>query len=151
MKLSVPRGMWFALLVSLLVVLLAGCEPSAEQPLRFESARVRAPLPGTDKSVGYFEVTNNTAVPIVLVAARSDQARAVEFHTMVHDGDMLRMRRLFEVPIAAGETVSFAPGGNHLMIFGVRTLGENVNLIFTARDGTEYEHAFRIFTLDDPG
>jgi len=137
------------LLVAVLISLLAGCQPVAVESLQFEAARVRLPLPGTDKTVGYFEVTNNTALPVVLVSAHSDQARAVEFHTMVRDGDMLRMRRLLEVPIAAGETVSFAPGGNHLMIFGVAVLADNVEIVFTAANGAQYRHTFRTFSLDE--
>lgn len=142
-----PR--WWPLVAILAAVLLAACQPAPS--LSFDSARVRLPLPGTDKSVGYFEVTNNTDAPIVLVGARSEQARAVEFHTMVRDGDMMRMRRLQRVPIAPGETVSFAPGGNHLMIFGVAELTEPVGIVFTAEDGAEYDYPFRTFGLDDPG
>jgi copper(I)-binding protein len=137
------------LILAGLAMLLGGCAPSAIEPLQIEAARVRLPLPGTDKTVGYFEVTNNTTVPVVLIGARCEQARAVEFHTMVRDGDMLRMRRLLEVPIAAGESVSFAPGGNHLMIFGVEALADNVEIVFTATDGAEYRHTFRTFALDE--
>jgi len=137
------------LLMGLMTGMAAGCTPPAAGPLQFDSARIRLPLPGTDKTVGYFEVTNNSKDTIVLVSARSTAALTIEFHTMVQDGDMLRMRRLTEVPVVPGETVSFAPGGNHLMIFGVAELTEPVELVFIAGDGAEYSHSFRTFTLNE--
>ncbi len=130
---------------ALLTLALIGCAESAT-PLELENARVRLPVPGTDKSVAYFDVTNTTAAPITLVSASSNGARAIEFHTMIRDGDMMRMRRLTEVEIAPGATVEFAPGGKHLMMFGVTELGAVVEIVLTDADGVEYAHGFRTFS-----
>jgi len=135
-----------ALGAAALTLLLAACTSGSEAPLGFEAARVRAPLPGTDKTVGYVRVHNNADAPIVLVAARAPGVRAVEFHTTIRDRDTVRMRRLETVEIAPGDTVEFAPGGNHLMLFGVTGLPERVPVTFVDAEGVEYPVSFETFT-----
>jgi copper(I)-binding protein len=133
----------FALLACLLV--LSGCARQAEGPLAFDDARVRALLPGTDKTVGYFRVRNTSQAPVVLVGARAPGVRAVEFHTTTRDGDTVRMRRLQEVVLAPGETADFSPGGRHLMLFGVTTLPERLPITLVDAGGAEYVQEFTRF------
>jgi copper(I)-binding protein len=141
-----------ALLTALLLVAflfvaggLIGCADSGDPSLRFDSARIRLPVTGTDKSAGYFQVTNNTPDLLTLVAAQADNVRAIEFHTIIRDGDMMRMRRLDSVDVAPGETVEFGPGGKHLMMFGVGELGETVTVVLRSAQGGEYPHDFITF------
>lgn len=108
-----------ALWISL--VLFGACTPA--DPIGIDGAYLHPPVPGRDVAVGYFEITNHGALGINLVAASSPQVRAIEIHTHIADGDMMRMRRLESVSIAPGDTVRFAPGGHHLMLFGY-TAGE---------------------------
>jgi len=58
---------------------LAGCgtEPAATAPIEVTDARVRALIPGQDKTVGYFELTNNTTATLTLLSAEADAARAI--------------------------------------------------------------------------
>lgn len=133
--------------VCLSLALLGGCQrPQGTATLSFEEARVRLPIPGTDKSVGYFAVTNGSDAPVVLTDVRAEGVRAIEFHTMIRDGDVMRMRRLEDVAIGPGETVLFEPGGRHLMMFGVETLPEEVLLTFTDAEGRAYSSAFETFS-----
>ncbi len=110
--------------------------------LSVEDARVREPIPGQDKTVAYFSATNTGDAVIELIAAQSPMARAVELHTNVRDGDMVRMRRLEKVTIAPGETVRFAPGGHHLMVFGVQALPETVPFELITAGGGRLRVAF---------
>lgn len=110
--------------------------------LKIEDARVREPIPGQDKTVAYFSATNTGDAVVELIAAQSPLARAVELHTNVRDGDMVRMRRLEKVAIAPGETVRFAPGGHHLMVFGVQALPESVPFELVTADGARLRVAF---------
>ncbi len=137
------------LLMALLTSPLVACEDAATHPLRFEDARVRLPVPGSDKSVGYFTVTNTSDSVLVLTGASSPGVRAIEIHTMMLEGDMMRMRRLEDVTVAPGETVSFEPGGKHLMMFGVDTLPARVPLTFTDGAGVEHVHVFDTFSATD--
>ncbi len=110
--------------------------------LSIDNARVREPIPGQDKTVAYFSATNTGDAAVELVAAESPLARAVELHTNVRDGDMVRMRRLDKMTIAPGETVHFAPGGHHLMVFGVQALPESVPFELITAGGGRLRVAF---------
>lgn len=115
--------------------------------LTFTDARVRMPIPGQDKTVGYFSVTNEGGRPVALVAARAQGVRAIEIHTTLRDGDMVRMRRLNEVVVAPGETVAFEPGGRHLMLFGVTELPAEIDVEFVTDAQETLTVRFRRFAL----
>lgn len=129
----------------LIAMSLVGCAQPDDASLRFEAARIRLPVPGTDKSVGYFQVTNTTSELITLISAQATDVRSIEFHTIVRDSDMMRMRRLDSVDVAPGETVEFVSGGNHLMLFGVGELGETVTVVLRSAQGGEYPTTFTTF------
>ncbi len=64
---------------------------------------------------GFMDLHNSSDAPIVLVDAHSPQFGHVEIHTMVMDDGVMRMRRLEELVIEPGETVTLESGGLHLM------------------------------------
>ena len=137
-------------IVLLGAMLLLGC--STPEPLTIADATVRMPVPGQDKTVGYFTLQNNASVPMELVAVRSPQIRAIEMHTTEERDGMLRMRRLGAIPVAAGERVHFVTGGKHLMLFGTAALDtvpppEAVEMVLEFADGTELSVAFRVTPL----
>lgn len=68
---------------------------------------------------GYLSIRNNGAVPDRLLGASTPAARAVEMHTMLQDGEVMRMRPVTEIPVAPGATVTLAPGGLHIMLLGL--------------------------------
>ena len=117
-----------------ILVLLGGCaEPP---PVTVEEARVRALIPGQDKTAAYMTLRNHTNETITLTAASAEQVRAIEFHTTRLDGGVMRMRRLPSVDVRAGEAVRFRPGGRHLMLFGVTSLGARCHIRLLFADGT---------------
>ena len=138
---SLPR----TLLSLLLILPMAAAAQPAE--LVFDDARVRALIPGQDKTAGYFEAENRSDRDILLVGVESPAARAAEFHTVIRDGDMMRMRRLEQVVIPAGERIRFAPGGNHLMLFGVVSLEDQTEFIFITESGDRFRVSFRLIPV----
>lgn len=122
----------------LCMLLLSGCSAendAATSPIAIENAWLRTPPHGLDKTAGYFQLTNRTGNSMTLIGAISEQIRSIEMHTTIVDGDMMRMRRLKTIPIPAGETIRFEPGGMHLMIFGLRTSGD-ITITLQFEDGT---------------
>ena len=115
--------------------------------LQVTNARVRALIPGQDKTAGYLQITNLNTEPVVLVRAESDSIRAIEFHTTYLDGDVMRMRRLQEVTIEPGSTSTFQPGGHHMMLFGVRSLGATVDIRLLTADGRSLTVSFERIAL----
>lgn len=91
--------------------------PSSE--LRIEQPWA-APTPaGVDVSAGYLIINNPTASDDRLLNATSERAERIEVHEMTMDGAVMQMRAVEGLPIPSGQTVTLAPGGMHLMFYGV--------------------------------
>ena len=88
---------------------------SVMHPIARESAKM------AQSGAGYFDVTNTGSDADTLLAVEADYPR-VMMHSTVMDGDVAKMEHMMQVPLAPGETVSFAPGGHHVMFMG---LGDN--------------------------
>lgn len=107
-------------------------------------ARVRTPVAGQNKTAGYLTLTNHGDTPLTLVGAESPATRAIEFHRIDRDGDMVRMRRMAQLVVEPGATVRLEPGGLHLMLFGVTALEEPFIITLLDADGERFEVPFRI-------
>jgi periplasmic copper chaperone A len=105
-----------ALTPGLIALLLAACSPHDD--IDISDAYLKPPVSGRKVAVAYMTVRNRADGELLLTAAESTSASSIEFHTHVHDGDMLRMRRVDTVAVPPGETFRFEPGGYHLMVFG---------------------------------
>ena len=83
---------------------------------------------------GFMAISNRGAAADRLLSASSPAARAMEMHTMVRDGEVMRMRAVEAIPVPAGETVALRPGGLHLMLVGLsRPLREGETVPVTLR------------------
>ena len=111
--------------------LLSACsDPTSDQP-EVSAARIMQPLPGKSLTSGYFELHNRSARPLLLTGANSPHARAIEIHRSSQVDGKMRMQRVPEVAIAPGARATFAPGGLHLMLFGVQDIPEAVPVTLT--------------------
>ena len=103
-----------------------------------ETARVGA---------GYFEVTNNGDATDTLIGVSADFPR-VEVHKSFMDGDVARMMHMEDgVEIAPGETLSFAPGGFHIMFMGLQSplmIGETIDATLTFENAGDVAIVFNI-------
>ena len=110
--------------------LLASCtDPSAQSAgITADNARVRALLPGQNKTVGYVDLSNHGEGAVTLIKATSAHASAIEIHTTGRRGDMVTMRRVDSLEIPGKETVRLTPGGLHLMLFGVERLPPSIEI-----------------------
>lgn len=78
----------------------------------------RATVPGQKIGAVYLEITSDTAAR--LVKADSPAAATVELHAMAMKSGVMEMRRLDGLELQAGKTASLAPGGNHIMLIGLK-------------------------------
>jgi copper(I)-binding protein len=84
--------------------------------LEITGAFSRATLPNAPVGAGYLVLTNKGPSDDRLVSATSPLAGVTQIHTMKMDGDVMKMNALADgVVIPAGGSVTFAPGGNHIM------------------------------------
>ena len=114
---------------------LAGCQPAPG--ISVDDPWVRAVPPGASATAGYFVLANGGAADRVLESVSGGDAVRVEIHeTSMADG-VMRMRRLDSVIIPAGQSVAFAPGGRHLMLFAdpLPAAGSTVTLELGFADG----------------
>jgi copper(I)-binding protein len=133
-----------------LAALLAACAPDSPAPPAapeaapapdapaVSSAWVRQVPPAARMTAGYLVLSNPGPEPLVVVGAESPLFAAVEIHgTLMEDG-MARMRQQDSVTVAPGESVSFEPGGLHLMLMqpvaAIPTEGQ-VDLSLLLEDG----------------
>ncbi|MDI3297888.1 MAG: copper chaperone PCu(A)C [Bacillota bacterium] len=125
-----------ALGVTALLLLLAGCSatPSTQASgarLRVSQGWARAAEAGQNAAV-YLTIENPTGQADRLVSAATDVARRAEIHRSRMVGGVMEMEPVTGgLPIPAGKNLSLAPGGYHIMLFGLqRTLnpGERFDL-----------------------
>lgn len=122
-----------ALLAVLLLSAAAARAHHAGGKLVVHDPWVRESLPGKTMSAGFLTFANDGEAD-ALVGASCDCAAAVEMHRMVEAGGMMKMEQVPEIAIPSHAEVKLAPGGLHLMFFGVKTplqAGQNVQLTLT--------------------
>jgi copper(I)-binding protein len=78
---------------------------------------VRTAPPTAKVMAGFGTLRNPGTVESTLVSVTSPQFGRVELHEMSMDGGVMKMRALDEIKVEAGESVTLAPGGTHLMLF----------------------------------
>jgi periplasmic copper chaperone A len=81
----------------------------------------RATAPRAQVGAGFLIIRNTGAGPDRLLSANSPRAAKVEIHTMSMKGGVMRMRPLpGGLDIPARSVATLAPGGNHLMLIGLK-------------------------------
>ena len=78
-------------------------------------AWARATAPGQKVAGVYFDI--ESSVDAKLVGVQTDLTDAAEIHLMRMQDGVMRMRAVSAVDLPAGKTVSFKPGGYHVMLF----------------------------------
>lgn len=130
---------------------LAGC--SEPEGLRVDSAWVRLPAVASRPGVAYFTVHGGPQ-PATLINVSSGWTVRADMHESMGSGGMMTMKPLAQVAIPANGTVVFAPGGKHLMIYGINPAvhaGDTMTFTFTFADGQRIRRIARVYGAGDPG
>lgn len=97
--------------------------------LTLESPWTRAAGQG-GQGAGFLIIRNSGAADRLL-SASTPVAGRTELHTMLRDGDVMRMRQVEAISVPANGAVTLAPGGLHVMLIGLTrplAVGESVPL-----------------------
>ena len=125
MNLQIPLSAARHSLITLtgLFVALAGLAAQAHE---YKLGDIAIAHPYTLSTVGdlgtgavYMTFKNNGAVDRLLSASTA-AASLVEVHNMNMEGGVMRMRRLDGVDLPSSGTAVLAPGGLHMMLFGLK-------------------------------
>lgn len=128
-----------ALLLAPILLALAACSPGgpggAGEPATVQaSAAICRPTPVGRQMTGCY-LTLTAATADRLVSVSSPDANLVQIHESRIESGMMMMRELREgLPLPAGQALALEPGGNHLMLLGVKeplVAGDTVALTLT--------------------
>lgn len=124
--------------------------------LRIGHPWARQTAPGQQAGGAFLSLTNNGTKEERLLGASTDVAARVEVHSMSMDGGVMRMRPVKGgIAIPAGQTVTLAPGGYHIMLIGLKrplALGEMVpmTLRFARAGAVKVELKIEPVTYEGP-
>ncbi|OYW46496.1 MAG: hypothetical protein B7Z08_05600 [Sphingomonadales bacterium 32-68-7] len=118
------HGIWPALMLALAV---AACgETPAEAPAAEAGAltgvtvtqgRLSLPPVKGNPAAVYFEIANAGDKDLMIRAATVEGAASTQLHQMGTWNLQPSMDQLMQVPVPKGQTVKFAPGGLHVMVY----------------------------------
>ncbi|MDZ4737330.1 MAG: copper chaperone PCu(A)C [Rhodospirillaceae bacterium] len=80
----------------------------------------RATVPSAQNGVVYVAISNEGDTADRLVAVASPAAARAELHTILMEDGVAKMRPLDAIEIAPGETAPLEPGGDHIMLLGLK-------------------------------
>ena len=110
----------------------------AQTVVKVEDAWVRGTV-ATQKATGAFMRLTPSA-NARLVAAESPVAGVVEIHEMAMEKDVMKMRQVPGLDLAAGRTMELKPGGYHVMLMDLKQPlkgGENVPITLVFEDAAK--------------
>ncbi|KAF0284546.1 copper chaperone PCu(A)C [Spiribacter roseus] len=123
---ALHRFAW--LTTALIGTALAG---TAQAELIIEDAWARATPPGFSKGAVYLEIRNDSRRSDTLVGVHTERAGRAELHRTIEEGGNSRMVHTPRVRVPAEGSVTFEPGGRHVMMMGIDealTEGERFSL-----------------------
>ncbi|MFD0988179.1 copper chaperone PCu(A)C [Methyloligella solikamskensis] len=80
----------------------------------------RATPGGAEVGAGYLTIENTGKEADRLTGGSTPIAEMLEVHSMTMEGNMMKMRKLDGLDIPAGGSVALKPGGNHIMLMGLK-------------------------------
>ena len=121
----------------------------ADEPnLRVDGAWMRAAPPSVSDTAVYFTITNLGKDKVALTGGKTPIANSVEPMVMTKSGQgtkqELGMAPVDSLEVLPGEKLVLEPGGNHLMVMGLKkhpAEGEKINLTITLEPG---DHEIRL-------
>lgn len=120
---------------------------SEETGVSVRGSWIRETPPGMTLMAGYMELRNITSRPQVLVGASSSEFDRVMIHrTIVKDG-IAGMTHASPIELAPNASLSFAPGGYHLMLMNPKRMlraGDRVAINLEFRGGLVLPVAFEV-------
>ena len=131
--------------------LLAACQQKPAEPL-LEKAWARLPAVAGRPGAAYFTLTGGRQADTVVQISSPAVGRA-ELHETVKQDGVNAMRPLGELALGVNQSVVFAPGGKHVMLFDVAATvkpGDQIPLVLTLGSGKRLQAQARVVGAGDP-
>ena len=91
----------------------------------------RASIAGVPNSAVFMNITNKENKVIKLISASSLASKKAELHTHIKENEMMKMVKVENFEIAPNATLELKPGGNHIMLLGLKNelkAGDKIDL-----------------------
>lgn len=111
-------GTALAALMALTTPAFAG--DAAKDGLKIEGAWSRATPPKAPTGAAFMTITNSGADDDVLLSASAEVSKVAELHIHLDLDGIMQMREVESIEIRPGQTISFEPGGLHVMLIGLK-------------------------------
>lgn len=134
-------------------ILAASLVPALAADVEFGDLTIADPYiletpPGAKSAGAYMVITNSGETDARVTDAKADFAMAqLHLSTMGDDGVMRMEHQAEGVPLPAGESVEFAPGGLHVMLMGLSepaAAGETRDITLIFEDAGEATVTFEV-------
>lgn len=129
------------MLVGLMIACSIGaCGDRQQPPFEIRDLRAFAPLPGSNTSVAYLTIVNNTERELRFTGIESPDFARTELHESVLENGVMRMRALNGLTVSAHASVVLREGGKHIMLLDPHDalqLEQTVTLVLKASGGAE--------------
>lgn len=154
-----------AILAGLLPLALAACQkqeapnapessaaaPETKPGLSLSGGRLVLPAVKGNPGAAYFSLTNNSSKAVAVAALDVAGAGMTMLHETTEKDGHSTMMDMSAPEVKPGETITFAPGGKHVMIHDVPAtakVGETIELTITFADGDKLSAPL---TVEAPG
>ena len=124
--------------------------PSISAGLAIKSGRLVLPAVPGNPAAAYFTLVNNGPNDVTITGISIDATKQAMMHET--SGDTMKM--LDSVTVPSQGFVSFAPGGKHVMVFGIDAklnAGGTAHAMLTSREGSIYSTDLKITAAADAG
>jgi copper(I)-binding protein len=117
--------------------------------IKVSDAYIRLLPPSSPNTGGFVNLTNTSKKDIKLIKASSGLSKKLELHTLIKDGDIMKMREVDSILIKANSSTMLKPGGLHLMFMGLKdtlVLNKEISVTLYFSDSSHLDVKFK--TLD---
>jgi len=128
-----------------MAVVATGC---TEAGVSIDDAWIREARPGSQVAGGFCSITNRTAVSVTIVEFTGPGR--VEMHETETADGVSRMRPLESLVVGPGQTVTLAPGGKHLMFYGLDPAVDQATFKAILGDGSSLPVTFEVRPWQTP-
>lgn len=138
-----PSGCFVTLVTSLLMtatIPLAAAHGCGA--IEAKDAWIALAPPNIKVHAGYLTLTNTSDSPCTIVGAESPAYSRIEFHSTSVVNGIATMQHLAQLEVGTGKSVTFAPGGLHLMLMQPadgQSEGQHIPISVIFADGSKAE------------
>jgi copper(I)-binding protein len=135
------------------IVAFASLSACQAAETKVDNAWVRLPAVAGQPGAAYFKVQGGKQADTLIAVAAPFALRAEMHESMKSDHGMMSMAPVKDIPVPAGGTVTFAPGGKHVMLFSVGPNvkpGDTVPVTLSFAGGKKIETPAKVVGAGDP-